>query len=335
MTIDNAPDDDHHHGAIAPDTQDWTWVLDRVCPECGFDTQHHHRADTAVLIGANATTWAAILAAPGARERARPDRWSPLEYACHVRDVHTLYNERLQRMLHEHDPLYANWDQDATAVEQAYATQDPATVSRELVEAARRHGDTYDSVGSAMWTRTGRRSDGAEFTVESISRYMLHDIVHHIFDVGFDTTFTRQRTDGYRITDDAAAVDLDYVTRWLTERSYWAKGRAPGAVERGVAHSTSLALLAPDGTQAGYCRWVTDHATFAWLCDVFVDEAHRGLGLGAFLVDAAMQHPAVARVPRFTLGTRDAHGLYAKFGFAAPARPDWRMEIDRRELPPC
>ena len=115
----------------------------------------------------------------------RPDdtTWSPLEYACHVRDVHRVYAGRVGRMLTEDDPHYENWDQDATAVEGRYAEQDPAAVAAELSAAGEEIGAIFAGVEGDGWERTGRRSDGATFTVDSIGRYYLHDIEHHIWDV--------------------------------------------------------------------------------------------------------------------------------------------------------
>jgi hypothetical protein len=109
--------------------------------------------------------------------------WSPVEYACHVRDVCVLYLDRLELMLAEDDPLYANWDQDATAVEQHYGEQDPSVVSTQLSAAAHALADRFDGLDAAQWQRSGRRSDGAAFTVDSFARYFLHDVVHHVRDV--------------------------------------------------------------------------------------------------------------------------------------------------------
>ena len=117
---------------ITPDTKDWTWVLDRPCDECGFDSSTVAVADIGRLVRDNASTWRRVLARPDVAIRPSDDRWSPLEYACHVRDVFRLYDERLSLMLAEDDPTFANWDQDVTAVEQRYDEQDPATVADEL-----------------------------------------------------------------------------------------------------------------------------------------------------------------------------------------------------------
>ena len=135
------------------------------------------------MIRANAAAWQAPLTAPGAARRPRPDKWSPLEYGCHVRDVFTLYDYRLGLMLTEDDPLYPNWNQDETAVADRYDTQDPATVAGELAGAAETLAARFSALTDDQWTRPGRRSDGARFTVETFARYLVHDPVHHLYDV--------------------------------------------------------------------------------------------------------------------------------------------------------
>jgi GNAT superfamily N-acetyltransferase len=130
---------------------------------------------------------------------------------------------------------------------------------------------------------------------------------------------------GYWVSDDRSLVDLEQVHRWLSAESYWAEGRSFAVVVRSVRESLTLGLYGPDDRQVGVCRLVTDYATFAWLCDVFVDPAVRGEGLGTFLVGTATAHPAV-RDLRLVLGTRDTHGLYRRFGFAPLAAPERWME---------
>ncbi len=165
-----------------PDTKSWTWVLERACPDCGFDASGFDRDDLGRLLRANASAWPAVLARPDVRERPRPDVWSPLEYACHVRDVFRLFAVRLTLLTDTDDPLFDNWDQDATAVADDYPSQDPALVSQQLTDAVVPLAEAFDAV--VDWTRTGRRSDGSVFTVESLGRYLLHDPVHHLWDVG-------------------------------------------------------------------------------------------------------------------------------------------------------
>jgi hypothetical protein len=168
---------------IAPDTKNWTWVLERPCPECGFDASTVGHDDVAPMIRANARTWERVLAAAGVEVRPNEEMWSPLEYGCHVRDVYRIMTTRLDLVLTESDPMFPNWDQDATAVDDAYDTQDPTRVAVELAAAAEPFAARFDAVGVEQWTRPGRRSDGARFTVESLARYALHDVIHHLVDV--------------------------------------------------------------------------------------------------------------------------------------------------------
>jgi DinB superfamily len=169
--------------AIEPDTKDWTWVLERPCPECGFDASTTPFDDVAVQLRENAAQWPAVLARQDVGVRPRPDRWSPLEYGCHVRDVFRLYDTRLGLMLDEDDPTFANWDQDEAAVTERYEEQDPATVSADLVAAGNTLADSFAAVNPGQLGRTGTRSDGARFTIETFARYLFHDPVHHLWDV--------------------------------------------------------------------------------------------------------------------------------------------------------
>jgi hypothetical protein len=168
---------------IEPDTKDWTWVIAQRCPECGFDGSAVAHREVAARIRADAGEWPRRLAAPDATARPRPAVWSALEYGCHVRDVHRIFQERVGLMLAEENPRFANWDQDATAVADDYGSQDPAVVTAEILAAAQAVADTYESVPDGAWTRRGLRSNGSEFTVASIAVYHLHDIVHHAHDV--------------------------------------------------------------------------------------------------------------------------------------------------------
>ncbi|MEY2847639.1 MAG: hypothetical protein RI885_304 [Actinomycetota bacterium] len=165
------------------DTKNWTWVLERRCPECGFDAASVPATEVAGMLRSNAAGWPAVLARETVRDRPDDATWSPLEYAAHVRDVFTLYRTRLAMMLEEHDPLFADWDQDATAVSERYDLQDPSVVAASLVAEAETLADAFDRVEGAQWDRPGRRSDGVSFIVESFARYFIHDPVHHLWDV--------------------------------------------------------------------------------------------------------------------------------------------------------
>ncbi len=168
---------------IVPDTKDWTWVLQRPCPECGFDTSGFPVDAVPGMIMANAAAWQPALAGSNARTRPEPGKWSPLEYGCHVRDVFRLFDQRLELMLSQDDPLFPNWDQDQTAVADRYAEQDPAEVAAALRQAAFAIAGRFEGVTGDQWRRTGNRSDGARFTVETFARYFIHDPVHHLYDV--------------------------------------------------------------------------------------------------------------------------------------------------------
>ena len=170
---------------IVPEDKDWTWVIEESCPECGFDATAFARDEVSGLIEANTQDWVALAAEHGDGFGVRPadDRWSSLEYACHVRDVYRLYDYRLHLMLDQDDPDYPNWDQDAAAVDDRYAEQPLPAVVDELVAAGATLAASFAAVAGDQWERTGNRSDGARFTVESFARYMVHDPIHHVWDV--------------------------------------------------------------------------------------------------------------------------------------------------------
>jgi hypothetical protein len=174
---------------IEPDNKDWTWVLERRCEECGFDAAHLPATAVPAVVRANLMDWPPLLIAddgaarPGVRERPSDDRWSALEYACHVRDVFRLYDARLTMMLTEPHPAFPNWDQDEAAVEHAYLTQDPLQVAADLQAAGQAIALSLEAVSGDDWHRTGVRSDGAHFTIDSFARYFVHDPIHHVEDV--------------------------------------------------------------------------------------------------------------------------------------------------------
>jgi hypothetical protein len=170
-------------GEITPDTKDWTWVLRQRCPECAFEAAGVAGDTLPALLRGYASRWRAVLLRPDVARRPSPGVWSPLEYACHVRDVFRVFRGRVELMLAEDDPLFENWDQDATAVAERYHEQDPATVADELYEAGEAVASACAGVGRDQWSRPGRRSNGSVFTVETLGQYLAHDIAHHLWDV--------------------------------------------------------------------------------------------------------------------------------------------------------
>jgi len=177
--------------SIEPDEKDWTWVVERRCPECGEDASRIQPEQVPDLIRDCAAQWQKVLSAGGPlQDRPRPGVWSPLEYACHVRDVFRVFDRRLEQMLTQDDPVFDNWDQNAAAIDGRYGEQDPQQLAVDLVDAASMLADRFASVDirdEQAWQRPARRSDGARFTVITLARYLLHDVVHHLHDVRFAT----------------------------------------------------------------------------------------------------------------------------------------------------
>jgi len=132
------------------------------------------------------------------------------------------------------------------------------------------------------------------------------------------------------VTTDPAQQDVDAIHAYLT-RAYWCEGIPRRIVERAVRNSLCFGLF--DGpAQVGLARVVTDYATYAYLCDVYVLESHRGQGLGKWLIECVMVHPELQGLRRFNLATRDAHGLYAHFGFQPLRQPEVHMEKHKPDI---
>ncbi|BDT86031.1 DinB family protein [Nocardia cyriacigeorgica] len=187
---------------IEPDVKDWTWVLERPCPECGFDATAVSYAD----IPDRARECAARLrdALGRADVAVRPDEhtWSALEYAAHVRDVCRVFAYRvavaaaapaMDPGVAAFDPAvttvdglpqFANWDQDAAALAGNYRDLDPAVLGAELAVAADAVAEVIAAVPAGDRDRRVRRGGGSTFTVETLAQYFLHDLVHHVHDVG-------------------------------------------------------------------------------------------------------------------------------------------------------
>lgn len=147
--------------AMEPDSKDWTWVLQRRCPECGLTAADVGRDEVPERVRSAAAAVSQRLEAADARERPDESTWSPLEYACHVRDVCRVFDERLALMLDQDDPEFANWDQDETAAAERYAEQDPAVVAGEIAVDAEALATRFERVAGDQWLRSGRRSNGS------------------------------------------------------------------------------------------------------------------------------------------------------------------------------
>ncbi|WP_433725533.1 DinB family protein [Nocardia sp. CA-129566] len=190
---------------IVPDVKNWTWVLERPCPECGFDPAAITYAAVPGVAREYAGRLAATLERPDAAVRPDDSTWSALEYAAHVRDVCRIFvyraaiaarTEAVDPQVPAFDakgldatetadgiPVFSNWDQDVTAMADRYDQQDPNRVASELTDAADAVARAFESVSAADLDKPVRRSDGSVFTVESLASYFVHDVIHHVHDV--------------------------------------------------------------------------------------------------------------------------------------------------------
>lgn len=155
-----------------------------VIAECGFEAGAMPLSRARELLTDAAASLLLTLSGPDARARPRPTKWSPLEYACHVRDCCEVFRGRIALVLEQDDPTFPNWDQDATAVDQRYDEQDPQVVAVELQSSLDALIDQLEAIPAGAWERPALRSNGSRFTLASLVRYLVHDPVHHAHDVG-------------------------------------------------------------------------------------------------------------------------------------------------------
>jgi len=146
----------------------------------------------------------------------------------------------------------------------------------------------------------------------------------------------RCEKDGFLVATDPSLLDLDSIHDFLSH-TYWAEGIPKETVARSLRHSLCFGLYRnkENGNgreQIGLARVISDYTTYAYLCDVYVLESHRGRGLGTWFMECVMHHPDLQGLRRFNLVTRDAHGLYRKLGFVVTANPGGYMEILKRDL---
>ena len=140
------------------------------------------------------------------------------------------------------------------------------------------------------------------------------------------------RRGDYEIDTDPARLDLELTHKFLSEEAYWSPGVSREIVERAIANSMVFGVYV-DVAQVGFTRVVSDKATFAWICDVFVLPEHRGHGLGKWLMEVVTSHPELQGLRRILLATRDAHGLYAQYGFTDLEDPT-KFMVRRPAAPP-
>ena len=131
---------------------------------------------------------------------------------------------------------------------------------------------------------------------------------------------------GYRISTDKKYLDIEVIYGFIL-KSYWASGIPRQTLERAISNSFCFGVYDSHGSQIGFARLITDKATFAYLADVFIVESHRGKGLSKWLVESIVSHPELQGLRRMVLATRDAHGLYAQYGFQPIENPEMFMQI--------
>ena len=136
----------------------------------------------------------------------------------------------------------------------------------------------------------------------------------------------------YRISTDKGLLQLARIHRFLSEEAYWCLGVPAALVERAMINSLCFGVYAADGVQIGYARVVSDYATFAWLCDVYIEQDYRGQGLSKKLMECVLAHPDLQGLRRLCLATKDAHTLYEKYGFKPTETPQNWLEIKDNDI---
>ena len=168
---------------VPPETKDWTWVLRERCPQCGLEAGVLTLAEIPAVIRAQVQVWPVVLLRGDVRERPEPQVWSPLEYGAHTRDALRLFIDRLAMMLTEDEPTFPDWDPNEAALAGRYHELDPDRVAEEILASAETLAAAAEAVPPESMERRGLRSDGASFTVTTLLQYLVHDLVHHLWDV--------------------------------------------------------------------------------------------------------------------------------------------------------
>ncbi|MDN6357917.1 MAG: DinB family protein [Yaniella sp.] len=166
---------------VPGDDRDWTFVIDQGCTECGFQPFPPNQMGDRLRSAAE--RWRPVLERAGATQRPEEQTWSPVEYACHVRDMITVLQQRVEAMLSQRNPDLEDLEGDAEAVRRGYWRADSQTVLAELTQNAQLTADLMDTVEGQQWELPGRRSDGFEFTIATLCLYIGHEMEHHLYDV--------------------------------------------------------------------------------------------------------------------------------------------------------
>jgi GNAT superfamily N-acetyltransferase len=281
---------------------------------------------------------------------ARPlaGKWSTLEVVCHICDSEQFFADRIKRTLALNRPLLVAADPQNYPETARYLDRDLeeelALVALTRCQMAR----ILKLAPAEAWQRTAVHTEGGMVTLRQLLLHATRHLKHHVrfiaekrqalaallpgagqadlLSVPAGNRHEIGRQDDFFISTDPDLLDLPLIHDFLCNRSYWATGRPFEVVQRAVENSLCFGLY-QDVRQVGFVRVVTDRATFAWLCDVFVLEAYRGRGLSKWLIECVMGYSALQGLRRILLGTRDAHGLYSRYGFTPLADPARFMEV--------
>ncbi|MFJ3959141.1 DinB family protein [Arthrobacter sp. NPDC090010] len=183
------------------ETRDWSGVLETGCTECGFPAGELTPQETAHRLRDVMPGWEEALRSDDVRHRPMPTVWSPVEYACHVRDLCRLLPARLSMILSFDNPEYPDWDQDAAAQEHAYWTEEPLAIADDLSRWAAAAAAALEACSTAQGERTGRRSGGRTLTLNQLCATFLHEVHHHLRDAGGGRS-------GQSAQDRAEIIDL-------------------------------------------------------------------------------------------------------------------------------
>jgi GNAT superfamily N-acetyltransferase/uncharacterized damage-inducible protein DinB len=277
-----------------------------------------------------------------------PGKWSTLEVVCHISDTEQFFADRMKRTLAMNRPLLVSADgwlyPEAVRYHDRDLDEDLALVTLTRRQVAR----ILKLVSEEAWTRTAIHTETGLVTLRHLVLHAIRHLKHHVAFIEAKRQALADRSNSpqrpglpavgdkhevarrgdFLISTDPRLLDVPLIHDFLANRSYWAAGRPLEVVRRALNNSLCFGLH-KQGRQVGFARVVTDQATFAWLCDVFVLEDYRGRGLSKWLIECVMSHPALQGLRRLLLGTRDAHGLYQRYGFTPLADPARFMEVFR------
>ncbi|QOR69590.1 hypothetical protein IM660_12985 [Ruania alkalisoli] len=239
-----------------PETKDWTWVLHRQCPDCGAHVGALTLEQIPAALRAQLEVWPVVLRRTDVAERPAPQTWSTLEYAAHVRDVIEVFDARLTAMQTEDAPTFEDFDPDQAAREGSYQELDPTDVAAAVMTTGTALAARIERTDPEQAGRSGRRGDGAEFTITTLMQYLLHDLVHHAWDV----------TDGRPSTGEFGTGAEEHESAEVAEPPLQAFAhrhrRVLGLIVAVVALALAVAyvVIAPPQSdagplQAGIVRW--------------------------------------------------------------------------------